>query len=34
LDLFNLSTVFEVCDDGQVNLSSSKLLAYYLFQMD
>jgi hypothetical protein len=27
LDLFNLSTVFEVCDDGQGNLAISKLLA-------
>ncbi len=26
LDLFNLSTVFEVCDDGQENLAISKLL--------
>jgi hypothetical protein len=25
LDLFNLSTVFEVCDDGQGNLAISKL---------
>jgi hypothetical protein len=34
LDLFNLSTVFEVCDDGQGNLAISKLLALkkiYLF---
>jgi hypothetical protein len=27
LDLFNLSTVFEVCDDGRGNLAISKLLA-------
>jgi hypothetical protein len=27
LDLFNLSTVFKVCDDGQGNLAISKLLA-------
>jgi hypothetical protein len=27
LDLFNLSTVFEVCDDGQGNLAITKLLA-------
>jgi hypothetical protein len=27
LDLFNLSTVFEVCDVGQGNLAISKLLA-------
>jgi hypothetical protein len=27
LDLFNLSTVFEVCDDGQGNLAISNLLA-------
>jgi hypothetical protein len=27
LDLFNLSTVFEVCDGGQGNLAISKLLA-------
>jgi hypothetical protein len=27
LGLFNLSTVFEVCDDGQGNLAISKLLA-------
>jgi hypothetical protein len=27
LDLFYLSTVFEVCDDGQGNLAISKLLA-------
>jgi hypothetical protein len=27
LDLFNLSTVFEVCDDDQGNLAISKLLA-------
>jgi hypothetical protein len=27
LDFFNLSTVFEVCDDGQGNLVISKLLA-------
>ncbi len=27
LDLFNLSTVFEVCDDDQGNLLISKLLA-------
>ncbi len=27
LDLSNLSTVFEVCDDGQGNLAISKLLA-------
>jgi hypothetical protein len=27
LDLFNLSTVYEVCDDGQGNLAISKLLA-------
>jgi hypothetical protein len=27
LDLFNLSTVFEVCGDGQGNLAISKLLA-------
>jgi hypothetical protein len=27
LDLFNLSTVFEVCDDGQGNSAISKLLA-------
>jgi hypothetical protein len=27
LDLFNLSTVFEVCDDGQGNLAISKVLA-------
>jgi hypothetical protein len=26
LDLFNLSTVFEVCDDGRGNLAISKLL--------
>jgi hypothetical protein len=25
LDLFNLSTVFDVCDDGRVNLAISKL---------
>jgi hypothetical protein len=25
LDLFNLSTVFEVCDDGRGNLAISKL---------
>jgi hypothetical protein len=34
LDLFNLSTVFEVCDDGRGNLAISKLLALnylYLF---
>jgi hypothetical protein len=34
LDLFNLSTVFEVCDVGQGNLAISKLLAQkkmYLF---
>jgi hypothetical protein len=32
--LFNLSTVFEVCDDGRGNLAISKLLAkkkLYLF---
>ncbi len=28
LDLFNLSTVFEVCDDGRGNLAISKLLYY------
>jgi hypothetical protein len=27
LDLFNLSTAFEVCDDGRGNLAISKLLA-------
>jgi hypothetical protein len=27
LDLFNISTVFEVCDDGRGNLAISKLLA-------
>jgi hypothetical protein len=27
LDLLNLSTVFEVCDDGQGNLAISNLLA-------
>jgi hypothetical protein len=27
LDLFNVSTVFEVCDDGRGNLAISKLLA-------
>jgi hypothetical protein len=27
LDLFNLSAIFEVCDDGQGNLAMSKLLA-------
>jgi hypothetical protein len=27
LDLFNLSTVFEVCDDGRGNLAISKLVA-------
>jgi hypothetical protein len=27
LDLFNLSTVFEVCDVGRANLAVSKLLA-------
>jgi hypothetical protein len=27
LDLFNLSTVFAVCDDGRGNLAISKLLA-------
>jgi hypothetical protein len=27
MDLFNLSTVFEVCDDGRGNLAISKLLA-------
>jgi hypothetical protein len=27
MDLFNLSTVFEVCDDGQGKLAISKLLA-------
>jgi hypothetical protein len=27
LDLFNLSTVFEVCDVGRGNLAISKLLA-------
>jgi hypothetical protein len=27
LNLFNLTTVFEVCDDGQGNLAISKLLA-------
>jgi hypothetical protein len=27
LDLFNLSTVFEVCDDGRGKLAISKLLA-------
>jgi hypothetical protein len=27
LDLFNLSTVFEVCDVGRVNLAISMLLA-------
>jgi hypothetical protein len=27
LDLFNLSTVFEVCDDGGGNLATSKLVA-------
>jgi hypothetical protein len=27
LDSFNLSTVFEVCDDGQGNLAISNLLA-------
>jgi hypothetical protein len=34
LDIFNLSTVFEVCDDGQGNLVISNLLAFkklYLF---
>jgi hypothetical protein len=34
LDLFNLCTVFEVCDDGRGNLAISKLLALkkmYLF---
>jgi hypothetical protein len=34
LDLFNFSTVFEVCDDGQGNLAIHKLLALkkmYLF---
>jgi hypothetical protein len=34
LDLFNLSKVFEVCDDGRGNLAISKLLALkkmYLF---
>jgi hypothetical protein len=32
LDLFNLSTVFEVCDDGRGNLAISKLLIFfYLF---
>jgi hypothetical protein len=34
LDFFNLSTVFEVCDDGRGNLAISKLLALkkmYLF---
>jgi hypothetical protein len=27
LDLFNLSTIFEVCDDGRGNLAISNLLA-------
>jgi hypothetical protein len=31
LDLFNLSTVFEVCDVGQGNLAISKLLALKYF---
>jgi hypothetical protein len=34
LDLFNLSIVFEVCDDGRGNFTISKLLAFkklYLF---
>jgi hypothetical protein len=31
LDLFNLSTVFEVCDVGQGNLAISKLLALKSF---
>jgi hypothetical protein len=29
LDLFNLSTVFEVCDVGQRNLAISKLLSFF-----
>jgi hypothetical protein len=31
LDLFNLSTVFEVCDVGQGHLAISKLLALINF---